>query len=67
MQINKMPTVSFSLFNADRSLFGIECEVLNMCDGIRPDKTFILTKYASISFGIVIALMTINIKLKGDI
>jgi hypothetical protein len=66
MQINKMPTVSFSLFNADRSLFGIECEVLNMCDGIRPDKTFILTKYASISFGIVIALMTINIKLKGD-
>jgi hypothetical protein len=67
MQINKMPTVSFSLFNADRSLFGIECEVLNMCDGIRPDKSFILTRYASISFGIVIALMTINIKLKGDI
>jgi hypothetical protein len=67
MQINKMPTVSFSLFNADRSLFGIECEVLNMCDGIRPDKSFILTRYASISFGIVIALMTINIKLKGDV
>jgi hypothetical protein len=67
MQINKMPTVSFSLFNADRSLFGIECEVLNMCDGIRPDKSFILTRYASISFGIVVALMTINIKLKGDV
>jgi len=62
-----MPTVSFSLFNADRSLFGIECEVLNMCDGIRPDKSFILTRYASISFGIVVALMTINIKLKGDV
>jgi hypothetical protein len=67
MQIDKIPTVSFSLFNPDRSLFGIECEVLNMCDGIRPDKSFIITRYASISFGIVIALMTINIKLKGDI
>ena len=66
MQIEKIPTVSLSFFSADRSLLGIECEVLNMCDGIRPNKTFIITKYASLSIGLVIVTLTVNIKLKGD-
>lgn len=66
MQIEKIPTVSLSFFSADRSLLGIECEVLNMCDGIKPDKTFIINRYASISIGLVIITLTVNIKLKGD-
>ena len=66
MQIEKMPAVSLTFFSQDKSLFGIDCEVLNMCDGIRPNKSFILSRYASISFGIIIATLTINIKLKGD-
>jgi len=66
MRIEKIPTVSLSFFSADRSLLGIECEVLNMCDGIRPDKSFILTRYASLSIGLVIMTLTVNIKLKGD-
>lgn len=66
MQIEKIPTVSLSFFSADRSLLGIECEVLNMCDGIRSDKSFILNRYASLSIGLVIMTLTVNIKLKGD-
>ena len=66
MQIEKMPAVSLTFFSQDKSLFGIDCEVLNMCDGISPNKSFILSRYASISFGIIIATLTINIKLKGD-
>lgn len=67
MKLDKIPTVSLSFFSADRSLLGIECEVLNMCDGIRPDKTFIIDRYASLSIGLVIMTLTVNIKLKGDI
>ena len=67
MQIEKIPTVSLSFFSADRSLLGIECEVLNMCDRIRSDKSFILNRYASLSIGLVIVTLTVNIKLKGDI
>lgn len=66
MQIQKLPTVSLSFFNQDRSLLGIDCEVLNMCDGVRPDKSFIITRYASISFGLVIVTLNINIKLRGE-
>ena len=66
MQIEKMPAVSLTFFCQERSLFGIDCEVLNMCDGVKPNKSFILSRYASISFGIIIATLTINIKLKGD-
>lgn len=66
MQIEKMPAVSLTFFSQDKSLFGIDCEVLNMCDGVRPNKSFILSRYASISFGIIIATLTINIKLKGE-
>ena len=67
MKLDKIPTVSLSFFSADRSLLGIECEVLNMCDGIRTDKTFIIDRYASLSIGLVIMTLTVNIKLKGDI
>lgn len=67
MKLDKIPTVSLSFFSADRSLLGIECEVLNMCDGIRPDKTFIIDRYASLSIGLVVITLTVNIKLKGDI
>jgi hypothetical protein len=67
MKLDKIPTVSLSFFSADRSLLGIECEVLNMCDGIRPDKTFIVDRYASLSIGLVVVTLTVNIKLKGDI
>jgi len=67
MKLDKIPTVSLSFFSADRSLLGVECEVLNMCDGIRPDKTFIIDRYASLSIGLVIITLTVNIKLKGDI
>lgn len=66
MQIQKMPSVSLTFFNPDRSLLGIDCEVLNMCDGIRPDKTFIISRYASISLGLIIITLTINIKLRGE-
>lgn len=66
MQIQKMPRVSLTFFNPDRSLLGIDCEVLNMCDGIKPDKTFILTRYASISIGLIIITLTVNIKLRGE-
>jgi hypothetical protein len=67
MKIEKMPAVSLTFFNPDRSLFGIDCEVLNMCDGIRPNKSFILSRYASISFGLIIVTLNINIKLKEDV
>jgi hypothetical protein len=66
MQIEKVPVVSLTLFCQDRSLFGIDCEVVTMCDGVRPNKSFILRRYASISFGIIIAILTITIKLKGE-
>ena len=66
MKLDKIPTVSLSFFSADRSLLGIECEVLNMCDGIRPDKTFIIDRYASLSIGLVIMTLTVNIKLRGE-
>lgn len=66
MNIEKMPVVSLTFFDSEKSLLGIDCEVLNMCDGIKPDKTFIISRYASISFGIIIATLNFNIKLKGD-
>ena len=66
MNIKKMPVVTFTFFDPEKSLLGIDCEVLNMCDGVRLDKTFIISRYASISFGIIIATLNFNIKLKGD-
>jgi hypothetical protein len=66
MKIEKVPTVNFTMFDPEKSLLGIDCEVLNMCDGLRPDKTFIINRYVSISFGIIVATLNINIKLKGD-
>lgn len=66
MQIEKMPSVSVTFFNPDRSLFGIDCEMLNMCDGLKPDKSLIISRYVSLSLGLIIITLTINIKLKGD-
>jgi hypothetical protein len=66
MQIEKMPSVSLTFFNPDRSLFGIDCELLNMCDGVKPDKSLIISRYIAFSLGFIIATLTINVKLKGD-
>jgi hypothetical protein len=66
MKIEKLPTVLLSFFSPDKSLLGIDCEVLNMCDGVRPDKSFIISRYASISIGLIIVTLNVNIKLRGE-
>ena len=67
MNIKKMPAVSVTFFDPEKSLLGIDCEVLNMCDGFRPDKTIIISRYASVSLGIIVATINFCVKLRGDV
>ena len=60
-----MPKISITFFDSDRSLIGIHCEVLTMCDGARPDKSLILNRYANISIGFIFFTIDVSIKLRG--
>lgn len=62
---NRMPQISISFFESDRSLVGLHCEVLTMCDGARPDKSLILNRYANISIGFIFFIIDVSIKLRG--
>lgn len=62
---NTMPNLSITFFDSDRSLIGINCEVLTMCDGARPDKSLILNRYANISIGFIFFTIDVSIKLRG--
>lgn len=66
MKIEKMPSISVTFFNPDRSLLGIDCELLTMCDGVNPDKSLIISRYICFSLGFIIVTLNINVKLKGD-
>lgn len=65
LEKNRIPKVSVTFFESDRSLIGLNCEVLTMCDGARPDKSLILNRYANISIGFIFVTIDISIKLRG--
>lgn len=62
---DNMPQISISFFESERSIVGLHCEVLTMCDGARPDKSLILNRYANISIGFIFFIIDVSIKLRG--